>query len=75
MKKLEASAFKATCLKVMDEVAESGEPVLITKNGKPVGQFVPYHKAVDSLSGICSGQIEIHSDILDPIDEPWDAAS
>ena len=28
--------FKAKCLKLMDEVAETGEPLVITKNGHPV---------------------------------------
>ena len=36
MKTMSASEFKAKCLKIMDEVAASGEPVTITKNGKPV---------------------------------------
>ena len=75
MKTIRASEFKATCLKIMDEVAESGEPVLVTKNGKPVGQFVPYRKKLETLSGLAQDQIQIHGDIIDPIDEPWDAAT
>ena len=33
---IKASEFKAKCLKLMDEVAESGEEIIITKNGRPV---------------------------------------
>jgi PHD/YefM family antitoxin component YafN of YafNO toxin-antitoxin module len=29
-----ASEFKAKCLKLMDEVAQSGEPLVVTKNGR-----------------------------------------
>ena len=36
MQTMKASEFKAKCLKLMDEVNETGEEVIITKNGKPV---------------------------------------
>ena len=39
---MKASEFKAKCLKLMDEVAESGEEIIITKNGKPVAKLAPY---------------------------------
>ena len=40
MKQMSAIAFKARCLKVMDDVQASREPVLITKRGKPVVKIV-----------------------------------
>ena len=36
---MKASEFKAKCLKLMDEVAESGEEIIITKNGHPVARL------------------------------------
>jgi prevent-host-death family protein len=36
-----ASAFKAQCLALMDDVARTGEPVVITKRGKPIAQLAP----------------------------------
>ena len=42
MKTIKASEFKATCLQLMDEVAKTGEAIVITKNGKPISQLVPY---------------------------------
>ena len=36
-----AGEFKAKCLKLMDEVAQTQEPITVTKHGKAVGQFVP----------------------------------
>ena len=36
---IKASEFKAKCLKLMDEVAENGEEIVITKNGKPVAKL------------------------------------
>jgi prevent-host-death family protein len=33
---IKASEFKAKCLKLIDEVAQSGEALVITKRGKPI---------------------------------------
>lgn len=41
LKTISASEFKAKCLKLMDEVAETGEPLMITKNGKPTAKLCP----------------------------------
>ena len=41
---MKASEFKAKCPKLMDEVAESGEEFVITKNGRPVSRLAPYRK-------------------------------
>ena len=41
MKTIKASEFKAKCLKLMNEVAESGNIIVITKNGHPVAQLAP----------------------------------
>lgn len=72
MKTIKASEFKATCLKIMDDVAETGEPILVTKNGKPVGKFVPYREKTTTLVGVAQQQVEIKGDIVN-VDEQWDA--
>jgi prevent-host-death family protein len=36
-----ASEFKAKCLALLDEVAETKETLIVTKRGKPVAQVVP----------------------------------
>ena len=41
MKKIAAARFKATCLGLMDHVAETGEPLEITKRGKALARLVP----------------------------------
>ena len=33
---VKASEFKAKCLKLMDEVAATGDTITVTKNGRPV---------------------------------------
>ena len=42
-----AGKFKATCLKLMDRVAATGEPLVITKRGKPLVKLVPVREAED----------------------------
>ncbi len=56
---LSASEFKAKCLKLMDDVARSGEAVLITKHGKVVAQLgpAPGTRAVKSAFGMHRGLI------------------
>jgi prevent-host-death family protein len=68
MRTIEASEFKAKCLKLMDEVAESGEPLLITKNGGPIAQLGPIDRKRRSIWGLHKAQIEILRNILEPID-------
>ena len=41
MRTIKASEFKARCLKLMDEVTATGEPLVITKDGGPVAQVGP----------------------------------
>lgn len=71
---IKASEFKAKCLGLMDEVARTGQSVVITKNGKPVAELVP-HRAREKKSpfGIWKGRVKITGDIISPIDVEWDA--
>ncbi len=71
---MKASEFKAKCLAVMDEVAKSGQGVVVTKNGKPLVELVP-HKAKTKRSpfGIWKGKVKITGDIMSPIDVEWNA--
>ncbi len=73
MRTIKASEFKAKCLKLMDEVAETGEPLVITKNGEPIAQLSPVVKRPKSLWGAHKGLIEIKGDIISPIDVDWEA--
>ena len=40
-REIQASEFKAKCLALLDEVAETKETLVVTKRGKPVAQIVP----------------------------------
>ena len=68
---MKASEFKARCLKLMDEVAESGEEIVITKNGRPVSRLAPYRERPKTLFGVDRGKIEILGDIVSPMPSEW----
>ena len=70
---IKASEFKAKCLKLMDEVAESGQEIIITKNGRPVSKLAPYRKRPDTFFGADKGKIKILGDIISPLDIEWEA--
>ena len=74
-RRIEASEFEAKCLKLMDEVAESGEEIVITKNGRPMLRLLPYREKPKSWFGIDRGRIEILGDIIEPIDVELEAQS
>lgn len=65
---IKASEFKAKCLALMDEVATKGNSYVVTKNGKPVAQFVPIsNKRALKISDLPHGNIEIIGDIEAPL--------
>ncbi|HKV25131.1 MAG TPA: type II toxin-antitoxin system prevent-host-death family antitoxin [Candidatus Acidoferrum sp.] len=66
MKKMRASVFKAQCLKVMNRVQATGEPVLVTKRGKPVVKVIPAKTENDELFGWMKDDFEIVGDIVSP---------
>ena len=72
---IKASEFKAKCLKLMDEVAESGEEIVITKHGRPVSKLAPYREKPKAPFGRHRDIIRIIGDIIEPIDVEWEAES
>ena len=53
---IEASEFKANCLKLMDEVAASGQAIVITKHGRPVARLAPIRERPNAPFGRYSGR-------------------
>ena len=75
MKEMQAGQFKAQCLAVMDQVQKTGEPILITKHGRPVAKLVPAPAAPDEIFGYMAGKVKIVGDIVGPITplEDWES--
>ena len=70
-----AAVFKAECLKLMDEVARTGRPIVITKHGRPVAQLAPVPAAPKSSFGYMKDTVSIKGDVVGPTGEQWDADS
>jgi prevent-host-death family protein len=68
-----AGDFKARCLQLLDDVAEHGEPLIITKRGKPVAKLVPV-ASEQKMFGSLVGSVIEEGDIVAPVDAEWDAA-
>ena len=44
MKTVPVTEFKANCPRLMDEVSQTGEPLFVTKRGKPFVEIHPVDK-------------------------------
>jgi len=76
MKTVPAGQFKQTCLRLLDEVQESGQPILVTKRGRPVAQVVPATAQKDRRwRGAMRGTGRILGDLVRPAVKPsdWEA--
>jgi prevent-host-death family protein len=74
-KMIGAAEFKAHCLRILDEVERTGEPVTITKRGKPVGELHPAAKQGTRLTFGCMKHPAYRFDDPDTpaYDQPWNA--
>jgi prevent-host-death family protein len=75
MRTIPAGQFKARCLRLMDEVRTTREPVLITKKGRPVAKLVPAESQPEDIFGCLRDEIKIVGDIESPVVplEDWEA--
>ncbi len=77
MEEIAVSKFKATCLAVLKQVNRTGEPVLVTRFGKPVAEIVPPSPAVQPrrVLGQMRGTGRILGDIISPVvdEDDWEA--
>lgn len=75
MRTMRAGEFKARCLKVMDQIQKTREPLIVTKRGKPVVKLLPADKAGSDVFGCLKGVVKIVGDIESPMVPPesWEA--
>ncbi len=75
-KQVKTSEFQANCLALVDEVAATGQTVVVTKDGKPVAELVPPRHAEPAAKkssfGIWEGKVHILGDIVSPTEPDWD---
>jgi prevent-host-death family protein len=67
MKRMRAGDFKARCLATMNEVRTTGEPVVVTKRGKPWVKVIPFTADNSDIFGFMAGRMTILGDIESPV--------
>jgi len=65
-REIPAAKFKTHVLRLLDEVAETGEEIYVTKRGKVVAKLVPAEE-FDWRS--LRGSVTYHRDIIEPLDD------
>jgi prevent-host-death family protein len=71
--------FKAHCLRLMERVARSGSPILVTKRGKPLVRVVPagepaWDEATWRERGMATTVLpKRDDDLVRPTGESWNA--
>lgn len=70
LRSVPAGQFKARCLALLDDVAATGRPIVVTKRGKPVAKVVPVE---GNEPAPLLGSVVREGDIVSPIDEGWSA--
>jgi prevent-host-death family protein len=77
-KSVGAAEFKAKCLNLIEQMSDDGEPVLITKRGKPVAVLSPLPSTAkrQSIIGAMKGSVSAYDDPFSPVSDlqDWDAA-
>ena len=68
-----AGEFKAKCLKLLDQVEQERETLVITKRGRAVAQIVPIPAETDFV-GSMRGSVLWEGDIISPLENEWEAA-
>jgi prevent-host-death family protein len=69
-RQISASRFKAQCLALLDEVAETGEALVVTKHGKPVARVEPVTPPA-SLEGTVTYLVS-DDELIAPLWEDWE---
>ncbi|MXW62904.1 MAG: type II toxin-antitoxin system Phd/YefM family antitoxin [Acidimicrobiaceae bacterium] len=72
---LPAGEFKTNCLRLMDEVNETGTEIIVTKHRRPVVRISAIYAERPELVGSCVDQLQILADIDDEPaipEQDWD---
>ena len=75
MKTMGINQFKTHALKILDQIAQTQEIIVITKRGKPLVQITPYRTSdINPRAGRLSDALVFEKDVISPLgEEMWDA--
>lgn len=74
---LDAAEFEARCLELLDELAENGGELVVTRDGRPAFRILPCREQAQTRGdpkaffGADQGRIEILGDIVSPMPAAW----
>ncbi|HYC56112.1 MAG TPA: type II toxin-antitoxin system Phd/YefM family antitoxin [Candidatus Binatia bacterium] len=78
MREMAISKFKATCLATLERVRRTGQPLRITRFGKPIADIIPpaTDQPAEQWLGALKGTIEFRGDIVAPTSEiaTWESS-
>ena len=70
------SKFKATCLRLLDDVKKTGQPILVTRNGEPIALVSPPPPPPksDRWIGFMRDKLRITGDVVSPVldEKEWE---
>ena len=70
MKTIVVSEFKAKCIAVLREAQRNGEPLLVTRRGRPLARIEPIsEEASERRLGLYRGRMRISGDIVNSSSE------
>ncbi len=70
MKTMIISDFKARCIAVLREAQRSGEPLLVTRRGRPLARIEPISEEASKRHlGLYRGRMRISGDIVNSSSE------
>jgi prevent-host-death family protein len=72
MKTINAGKFKDQCLRIMDTVARTKTPVVVTKRKRPLVRVIPYGTAAGAESSLEGSIVRERGDAFST-GEKWDA--
>ena len=69
-REISATQFKARCLRLLDEVAETGEALIVTKHGRPVARVEPPLRPDDLRGSVTINMTD--EELINFSMGPWD---
>jgi len=70
MRTIPATRFKAECLQLLDEVADSGETIIVTKRGKPVARIMPLEPPPSLIGSVT--YLVTDEELIAPLFPDWE---
>jgi prevent-host-death family protein len=70
-----ASDLKNSWHEFLERVSQARQEVVVTRYGHPIAKLSPYEGPGDGggIFGSLAGSVTVHSDIIAPVSEAWDA--